>query len=122
MVRFYTGYWNRNRSVLLDGDFEARSPGANYPMLVGRNAGKRIIGLYADMVVTVDDGAAREIDVVNAKNTEAVVLAVGEDLGSYRCTIRDCRGRIVKSSVVRLAKGARDFSVPVSGLLTLERL
>ena len=121
MVRFYTSYWRANRPVLLDGAFEARAPAANYPVLVGRGGGKQIVGVYGDAFVSLDRRTPATIDLVNAKSSGAVVLAVREDLGPYRYTIRDCQGKTVGSGQTRLDKGTRGFNVPVSGLLTLER-
>jgi alpha-galactosidase len=121
MVRFYTAYWKENRAVLLDGDFEAHDPSANYPVLVARKGGKQIVGLYGDVVVGLDGRAPETIEVVNAKSSKRVVLAVDADRGSYRATVRDCQGTVVATRTVRMDTGTHDFVVPVSGLLTLER-
>ena len=122
MIRFYTDYWRRNRAVLLDGAFEAFSPNANYPVVRASRGGKQIVGLYADAVVRLDGSAADAIDVLNAKSSKRVVLDVARDLGRYRLTVRDSQGRTVESRELRLAAGARAFAVPVSGLLSLERM
>jgi alpha-galactosidase len=122
MVRFYTAYWTANRAVLLDGEFEALFPAANYPVLIGRSADKQIVGLYADAVVRLEENVRDAIDVINAKSSESVVVSAGQDLGTYRSTIRDCQGKVVKAESVHMAKGVRDFAVPASGLLTLERV
>jgi alpha-galactosidase len=122
MVRFYTGYWRRNRAVLLEGAFEALSPNANYPVVRASRGGKQIVGLYADAVVALDDRAGDAIDVLNAKNSRRVVLDAGRDLGPYRYSVRDSQGRTVDTGEVTLAAGVRAFTVPVSGLLSLERL
>jgi alpha-galactosidase len=121
MLDFYTGYWRRNRELLLDGEFEALSPLGNYPVLRARRGGRQIVGLYADWVVRLDGRTLETIDVVNAKSSRAVVLDAEGDLGSYRVTVRDCQGRVVRSDRVRLSQGLTRFDVPVSGLLTLER-
>jgi alpha-galactosidase len=121
MVQFYTSYWRENRAVLLGGAFEARAPAANYPVLIARGGDKQIVGLYGEAFVTLDGRSPANIDLVNAKNSNAVVVAVGQDLGAYRYTIRDCQGRVVGSGDTRLDKGVRGFEVPVSGLLSLER-
>jgi alpha-galactosidase len=121
MVKFYTTYWNANRSVLLDGKFEPRSPSANYPLIRARGPGKEIVGVYADVVVELG-GATRTIDVVNGKHSEAVVLSSERDLGSYRYSVRDCQGRSVATGRLRLNRGATRVSVPVSGVLALERV
>jgi len=107
--------------VRLDCAFEALAPSANYPVLVARGAGKQIVGVYGDAVVKLDGRTPGKIDLINGKSSQTVVLAVGQDLGPYRYTIRDCQGRTVGSGLTRLDKGVRDFDVPVSGLLSLER-
>jgi alpha-galactosidase len=121
MVRFYTGYWRDNRPVLLDGEFEARGPAANYPVLIGRAGGKQIAGLFGDMVLRLDGRATDTIEVINAKNSETVVLSAERDLGRYRYTTRDCQGKVVGSGEAAVGS-ASAFTVPVSGLLTLERM
>lgn len=121
MVRFYTDYWNRNREVLLDGTFEPLFPGANYPVVTARRGRRQITALHADMVVRLD-GAPDSIDVVNAKNSRSVVIAAAHDLGRRRATVRDCRGRVVSTRALRLGPGVHAFTVPVSGVLTLERV
>jgi alpha-galactosidase len=87
-----------------------------------RHGGKQIVGLYADVVVGLDGDPSEAIDVLNAKNSKRVVLDVTRDLGRYRYTVRDSQGRTVESSELSLAAGARAFAVPVSGLLSLERV
>jgi hypothetical protein len=86
---------------------------------VARGSGDR--RPYADSVVRLDGRTLETIDVVNAKSSRAVVLDADGDLGSYRVTVRDCQGRVVRSDRVRLSQGLTRFDVPVSGLLTLER-
>ena len=122
MVRFYTDYWRRNRAVLLDGSFEALSPNANYPLVRASREGKQIVGLYEDVVVGLDGRAAETIDVLNAKSSKRVVLDSARDLGRYHYTVRDSQGRSVDAGEVALAAGVRAFTVPVSGLLRLERV
>jgi hypothetical protein len=108
--------------VLLDGAFEALAPAANYPVLIARGGGKQIVGVYGDAFVKLDGHTSAKIDLINGKSSETVVLALGQDLGTYGYTIRDCQGKTIGSGQARLDKGTRDFKVPVSGLLTLERV
>jgi alpha-galactosidase len=121
MLRFYTRYWNENRGTLLDGAFEAPSPEANYPVVSARSSAAQIVGLYGDAVVTLAARGTPRIDVINAKSSTRVVLAVGQDLGPYGVSTRDCQGRVVATTATRLGKGVHEFVVPVSGILTLER-
>jgi alpha-galactosidase len=122
MVRFYTQYWIANRAVLLDGQLSAPVPLANYPLVRSHAGGTHIVALYADLVVPLDgEEPVSRVDVINAKHSAAVVLAVNAMLGRYTYSIRDCQGRLVRSGDVRLDRGLMDFEVPMSGVLTLER-
>jgi alpha-galactosidase len=122
MVKFYTGYWNANRKVLLDGKLEPLYPAANYPVVIASAGDKQIIGLYAEQLVKLDPSRpSKAIDVINAKSSDQVVLVGAKPLGAYRYTIRDCQGKVVKKGQTQLRKGAMAFTVPVSGLIAFER-
>ena len=123
MTKFYVDYWNRNRDVLVKGGLDAPFPMMNYPLVRGYNAGKQIIALYSDIVITLDAShPTQTIDVVNAKGSRQVVLSMPQDLGSYRYEIRDCKGAVTKKGQLPLAKGLIELDVPLSGLVSLERL
>jgi alpha-galactosidase len=122
MIKFYIAYWNANRGVLLDGKLTPLFPAANYPIVTASDGRKQIVGLYADSVVTVDPKSRDAIDVVNGKGSKQVVLSMAEHLGAYRYVVKDCQGRVQKKGQVTLKKGVVDFVVPVSGLLSLERV
>jgi alpha-galactosidase len=122
MIKFYIAYWNANRGVLLDGKLTPLYPAANYPLVAASDGRKQIVGLYGDNVVSVDGKSRDAIDVVNGKGTKQVVLSMAENLGAYRYVIKDCQGRVQKKGQITLKKGVVDFMVPVSGLLSLERV
>jgi hypothetical protein len=90
-------------------------------VLIGRAGGKQIVGLFADVFLKLDGRATDTIEVINAKNSGAVVLSAERDLGRYRYTTRDCRGKVVGSGEATVGS-ARAFTVPVSGLLTLDKV
>ena len=123
MIQHYTKYWRDNRAVLLDGELEAQDAANAYPVVRARTTDKEIVGVYGDAVVRLEAArATRRLDVVNGKSTRQLVLAVDKDLGNYRFVVRDCQGRQVNAGTVRLVEGAVTLEVPVSGLLSLERL
>jgi alpha-galactosidase len=122
MVRYYLDYWRANRDLLIGGKLEALSPNANYPVVIGYDAQKQIVGLYEDHVVRLDAHRPNgRIDVVNGKSSPTVTLSAPTDLGAYRFTVTDCRGRIVRRGNVSLSKGLHELEVPVSGIIALER-
>jgi alpha-galactosidase len=122
MIRHYLAYWTANRDLLISGKLEVFQPNANYPMVIGYDAEKQIIGLYEDLVVRLDPHRPRgKIDVVNGKSTTSITLAAPSDLGAYRYTVTDCRGRVVRRGDIRLSAGLHELQVPVSGIVELVR-
>ncbi len=64
----------------------------------------------------------RVIDIVNAKHSRGVVLASSTQAGRYRYQVRDCLGRATAHGELRLGPDPLELTVPVSGLVSLERL
>jgi len=122
MVKFWIGYWNENREVLLDGDFVPVNPSANYPMITSSTPEKTIVGLYNDMVVGLKNASYKRIDVVNGKTSPSVVLDLDGNLGRVATTTYDCLGRLQGKKSMTLGKGVHKFNVPASGLLTIEKM
>ena len=122
MIRHWLAYWQANRDLLINGKLEALQPNANYPMVIGYDAEKQIIGLYEDLVVRLDaHRPTGRIDVVNGKRSTSVVIATPSDLGAYRYTVTDCRGRVVRRGDIQLSAGPHEIAVPVSGIVALVR-
>jgi hypothetical protein len=71
------------------------------------------------MVVTVDDPGVKNIDIVNAKSSESVVLDLLNDMGEVRIRILDCMGHPMKEKSEVLNRGLHKFDVPASGLLSI---
>jgi len=122
MVTHYTAYWRQNRSILLDGEFEAVSPMANYPIVSARDGTKRIIAVYTDMVVPLASRAGTDvIDIVNAKASTRIVLDPRVPLGAYTFRALDAQGRPSGTGTVDLLDGPVVLEVPRAGMVTLER-
>ncbi|WP_417458599.1 glycoside hydrolase family 36 protein [Kordiimonas sp.] len=121
MIRFYTDYWNENRDIFLDGEFEAKDPIAKFPIISGKHETKQIFGLYGDRIVEVVDPLLTALDIVNAKKSGRVVLAVGEDMGQFTLVIRNSVGKVIDEHKVTLGEGVHSFTAPVSGVLSFKR-
>jgi alpha-galactosidase len=123
MVRFYTDYWRRNRSILLDGRFEPASPLENYPLVVASAGDKQIVVAYGDRVLPLSsDRPLERIDLVNATPGDRLVVEAREALGRYRIDVLDAIGRPVANGERTFGLGAHTIEVPPSGLVTLSRL
>ncbi|MFK8104332.1 MAG: glycoside hydrolase family 36 protein [Saprospiraceae bacterium] len=118
MIRYWFDFWNKNKSILLDGDFIPSNPGANYPVLSAVADGHQITTVYEDVVVNVDS-AIRQLDVINAKAEQRVVLSLAF-LKAGSLTISDCQGKVVLEEKVKLKEGVHEISVPVSGMVSFD--
>ncbi len=121
MVEFWIDYWRENRDVLLDGEFIPVNPGALYPMLWAKTKTKTIVALFNDMFISLDGPGCKNLDIVNAKSSEYVILDLSYDMGSVNMISYDCKGNLVKKRTMSLKKGVHKFMVPASGLLTIAK-
>lgn len=122
MLKFWTGYWTENKSVLLDGDFRAVGPAQNYPMVTGRKNEKLIAAIYQDMFVPSGTVPLKGIDIVNGKSTSGAVVRLDQAFGKCKVTIYDTLGQEISNETKELGIGAHAFDVPPSGLVQIERL
>lgn len=122
MLKFWIGYWTKNRSVLLDGELRAVAPALNYPMVTGRQDGKLIAAVYQDMFVLSGTEPLHGIDIVNGKSTAGVMLRLEQDFDRAEITIRDTLGAVISRQTQQLGRGAHAFDVPPSGLVQISKL
>ncbi len=121
MLRFWLGFWNEHRDVLLDGRLTLPSPEALYPIVRSDIPGKRVIALYADMVARLGDAAPDELLIVNATAAYRVVVESPSDLGTYTCQIVDTEGNPTHTGPITLTAGIHQIPIPPSGLARLTR-
>jgi alpha-galactosidase len=121
MVEFWINYWRENRDVLLDGEFIPVNPGAVYPEIMSRTKDKTIVALYNDLNISIDGRECENLDIVNAKSSESVILDLTGDMGNVTTESYDCSGKIVKTRTLTLKKGVYKLKVPASGLLTIAK-
>ena len=118
MIKFYTDYWLRNREVLLDGEFHPTSPLTNYPVLESRKDHKKITAIFNDQVVDIQLEKYTHIDILNAKRSSRVVVAVTGKTRNFDYVITDCIGTETKKEIIELTPGVHAFDIPPSGLIS----
>ena len=117
MARYYLSYWKENRSILLDGEFEANDPGALYPLLRARNAYKEIVAVYNE--ICIDLPVSRpSIDIINAKPGTSLLIRPAEPLGKCGIEIYNCMGKLTDSYTQTL-NGLTEILVPPSGMVKI---
>jgi alpha-galactosidase len=121
MVRFYTKYWNDNAEILMNGYFVPSKPLANYPTQRVSKEGHTIIGVYEELVTTLEN-ADSHIHFHNGQIADQIVIRNTKDLGMYTCQVYDCRGNVVANSKVQFNKGLMEIAIPPCGILTAEKV
>lgn len=119
MIRFYTKYWNENSDTLLTGKFLPSSPLANYPVEQVQKNGKIILGVFENQFLELKK-LHEEIDIINAKPSEDVVIVVKQGNCEYNCSLYNCEGALVQQQTIYLEEGINTFKIPVCGLAQIK--
>ena len=117
MLSFWLDFWTKHRALILDGDFKAFWPNANYPLLLSESADELIAAVYQSQVVVDLDQIDQKsnIYVINAKEDETIYVNCPQ-ARDVRVLIYDCQGHIVQSYVKTISK-LETFQVPRSGMI-----
>jgi len=121
MVKFYTAYWNTNADTLMNGYFVPSKPLANYPTQRVSKDGVTIIGVYEEMVTTLNN-ADSHIHIHNGQIANYLAVRNTKDLGIYQCRIFDCMGNLISDSNLEFEKGIFEIAIPPCGILTAEKV
>ena len=117
MLKFYLGFWNENREVLLDGNFSAENPESLYSLVKSEKDGHTIAVAHAKPILTASD--FRRLHFVNASNEKSLVLRATEDLGCRAYRVFDCMGNVTEEGEIALSRGLHEFSVPRCGIVEI---
>ncbi|WP_394975466.1 glycoside hydrolase family 36 protein [uncultured Croceitalea sp.] len=118
MIRFYTDFWNRNTELLLAGNFTPTSPMANYPIKRVSSDEKTIIGVFENNFIDLES-THNQIDILNAKPSQSIILVAKHNFGTFKCQIFDCEGAMVKEDPLNLKEGVNALKVPICGMAQL---
>ncbi len=121
MIRYWLRFWRKHRDVLLDGDFRPKHPELNYPLVIATTKTKRIIALYADMVINPDPDVPNELYLINGSHQNSMVLKLESPLGTRAIEVRDCKGNLVRTERKTLSKGVHQLDVPLSGVVKISK-
>ncbi|ANH60100.1 glycoside hydrolase family 36 protein [Dokdonia donghaensis] len=120
MLRFYTQYWNENKSTLLEGDITPFNALGNYPIIKAVSTGLTVIGVYDKQVVSFEEETI-QVDILNARIGEGIVLESTKDYGDYICLVQNVEGATVHQTTIHIQKGITHIAVPSCGIIRLKR-
>ncbi len=121
MARHWISYWKENRNILLDGKFIPTHPGALYPLIMAYDENKLIAGLYSEVVVSPTAEDLQVIDIVNAKQSQEVIIDMPCNMGKAKISIFNCLGELIEQYSKWIGPGVHKFYVPPSGLLRIAK-
>jgi len=121
MIEFYTRYWNCNSDVLLNGEFLPSKPLANYPTQSVSKDNTLIVGVYEELVTTLDS-AHNTIHLHNGQLTNNLVIRNATDWGTYACEVFDCKGTTISNADIDFAKGLLELRIPPCGILVAKKV
>lgn len=119
MIRFYTQYWLRQRSVLLEGHFVASLPSANYPILSSSNGDQIIYGIYDNMTLSVD-ASFDHIDLVNGKRSEQIMVQFSKPLKG-KVQVFNCQGELQGEAERNFDQPVHLLNVPPAGMIFITK-
>ena len=120
MIKFYTQYWKTNRSILLEGNFTAHKPLSNYPVLTAENEMKIIYGIYDDSYTKIDT-RYDQIDIINGKLSEELILDFSVHDFHWTVNIYDCMGQLIVAKSSYILEGLQKILAPKNGLVQLTK-
>jgi alpha-galactosidase len=120
MLKFMANYWIENRETLLQGEFSALYPSAGYPILISTGKKKVIVGVYDNEILDMKDFPLNNLDIINGKATDYVVLKVPEKFNAL-VKVYSCIGNLVSSKRMDLNAGLNQIDVPVSGIVMITK-
>lgn len=121
MIKFYTGYWNANKDILLDGDFLPYRPLSNYPLLSSSGEEKIIYGVYDNTIVELEDDF-EQIDLINGTLNGQIVFEMLEDYGECNVKIYDCMGHLEWEEKETFDEGIHALEVSANGMICIEKI
>ena len=117
VLKFWLGYWNENREILLDGDFSAEAPEHLYTQVKAAKNRKTIAVAHGNPVLNVKENET--VDFINAMGGSVLLIRAEKSYGEKQYRILDCMGNETASGKVDLTAGVHDFKVPECGMLQL---
>ncbi len=116
LIQKFLAYWNKNREVLLHGEFKAFGVASNYTDVSSEDKKKKITVLYAKNLY---EYTGKTEDVFNNTDSDTICVANTEE-SALRIQIYDYNFKEVNVIIVR--DKANVVNVPVGGYCTVNRI
>ncbi len=117
-IKFWLEYWKTNYEVLLKGDFKPMKVSRNYPAIKVENNSKIIYTLYEYFTLNLPLILEKELDVINAKESQLVNFISSKAGLFYNYTIYNHLGISTENGTLKTRKkNTVEFLVPEGGFI-----
>ncbi len=117
MLHFFMQFWIENRDLLVKGELIPVMPQYLYPIVYAANEQDLLAALYqSDLIVPATDIAGRAFTLVNATESERVVIDLGKKQQTFAITTYDCMGNLTNKYQLEKASGIQLIEISPSGL------
>ncbi len=113
MLKFYLGFWNENKEVLLNGKLTAENPECEYSVVRATLENTEIVTPYTNTLVEIRENKAI---VINATTKDTLVLKGAKD---YKSKVINCLGEIVSEFIVE--NKLEEIRIPRAGIIYLSK-
>ena len=118
MLKHYLAFWLENKEVIMSGKLTAKSPEANYSMVVSEKNGEIVAAAYTESILQLEQ-ICKKISFVNGTGRDKLYIENSGGENRYQSNIYACTGKLTQSTDIILKKGMNIFDIPVSGTLVL---
>lgn len=120
MLKFYLKFWNEYSDILLDGEFKAYNPEANYSAASSETDTKIVAATYSGNVLSLNK-VYEEIVFINGTGKVGLIIDAQTEPVQYLYTVKNCTGEVLECERISLGDNIQAFNVPPSGMITLTR-
>lgn len=118
VVRRFLEYWNTNRDLILDGEFDCSTPLGTYEWMSSKADDKEIRLLITENASVMSTGL---LDLINVTGRNRIYLDLTDKIGDYLVRITDCTGE--KSNEYRINGGSvHKLNVTDAGIAHIEKI
>lgn len=120
MLMFYTDFWMKHKSTLLDGEMFYKDYQAGFNFVSSWSEEYQVGVIYGSETGFINK-LSNEINIVNATSSEEIIVKnkAGDFTGKYK--ILNCMGEVVANGEITINNGIYSFNVPVNGIFVITR-
>jgi alpha-galactosidase len=115
VIRTYLSFWREHRDVITKGDLVPLEPHNMFPAILSRADTKLLVGIFANTVVPLPRDVPEQLLIVNATDSDRVVLELQADDRPRSVRITSAEGESRPPFEIALRTGVNVIDVSAGG-------